>query len=65
MSITESNFVIKEKGVLKDDSFQVSNPLCMPPLYVIGVGQGKKDVTACVRSAILNQKWYHEKQRSQ
>ena len=30
MSITESNFVIKEKGVLKGDLFQVSNTFCMP-----------------------------------
>lgn len=37
MSITASNFVIKEKGVLKDDSFQVSNTFCMPLLSIVGV----------------------------
>lgn len=45
MSITSSNFVIKEKGVLKDDSFQVSNPFCMPLLSIVGVGRREEGST--------------------
>lgn len=56
MTITKNNLVIKEKGILKDDPFQVSNTLCVTLLYVILAGWGKKEVNACVQSAILKQK---------
>lgn len=42
MTITKSNFVIKKKGVLKDDPFQVSNTLCTPLLSVIAVSWVKE-----------------------
>lgn len=47
MSITASNFVIMEKGGLKDDSFQVSNTFCMSLLSIIGV-IWKEEGSKCV-----------------